>query len=113
MNSDSGAKYIPRESWPGPPKTSFDVEYIGKKDRGSYVAAIACPKPMLFLNGTKDTLFGIASVNRCYKKMSEVWHSQNADNNQIILFQQSNWEVGSFKIASEGRRCVMAVFSFY
>ena len=66
---------------PAPLKTSFDVEYIGKEDRGSYIAAIACPKPMLFFNGTKDTLFGIAGVNRCYKKMSEVWHSQNADNN--------------------------------
>lgn len=45
------------------------------------VASIACPKPMLFFNGTKDKLFGIDGVNRCYKKMGEVWESQNAAEN--------------------------------
>ena len=42
------------------------------------VASIACPKPMLFYNGKKDTLFPVASVNDAYAKMQEIWKSQNA-----------------------------------
>ncbi len=42
------------------------------------VASIACPKPMLFYNGSKDALFSVASVNEAYEKMHVVWDSQNA-----------------------------------
>lgn len=42
------------------------------------VASIACPKPMLFHNGTEDGLFPVDSVERAYAKMRGVWESQGA-----------------------------------
>jgi dienelactone hydrolase len=39
-------------------------------------ASIACPKPMLFYNGTEDGLFPVASVEASYAKMRKVWESQ-------------------------------------
>lgn len=43
-----------------------------------HVASIACPKPMFFINGTKDKLFPIEGVKDAYKIMQAVWDSQNA-----------------------------------
>ncbi len=43
-----------------------------------HVASIACPKPMFFINGTKDKLFPIEGVKDAYKIMQSVWDSQNA-----------------------------------
>ena len=43
-----------------------------------HVASIACPKPMLFVNGTQDKLFPIEGVKDAYSIMSEVWNSQRA-----------------------------------
>lgn len=42
------------------------------------IASIACPKPMLFFNGEKDTLFPVDSVKEAYEKMRRIWASQNA-----------------------------------
>jgi len=42
------------------------------------VASIACPKPMLFHNGTEDALFPVDSVERAYGVMAGVWESQGA-----------------------------------
>ena len=42
------------------------------------VATIACPKPMLFFNGEKDTLFPVPGVKAAYAKMRAVWESQGA-----------------------------------
>jgi len=42
------------------------------------VASLACPKPMLFYNGTQDALFPVPSVREAYAKMRRVWESQNA-----------------------------------
>lgn len=42
------------------------------------VASIACPKPMLFYNGTKDGLFPVQCVKDAYEKMRRVWESQKA-----------------------------------
>jgi dienelactone hydrolase len=42
------------------------------------VACIACPKPMLFYNGTQDTLFPLAGVEACYARLHRVWQAQNA-----------------------------------
>ncbi len=45
------------------------------------VASLACPKPMLFFNGTKDNLFPLEGVKDSYKIMEKVWQSQGkADN---------------------------------
>ena len=42
------------------------------------VASLACPKPMLFYNGSQDLLFPIPSVQEAYAKMRRVWESQGA-----------------------------------
>lgn len=55
------------------------INYMENPD----VASIACPKPMLFFNGTEDRLFSIEGVNRCYAKMRKVWESQDAGDKLI------------------------------
>ena len=44
-----------------------------------HIASLACPKPMLFINGTKDHLFPIPGVRDAFEQMHEVWKSQKAD----------------------------------
>jgi len=41
-------------------------------------AAIACPKPMLFYNGTEDKLFSVDMVSNAYEAMHRYWDSQDA-----------------------------------
>jgi dienelactone hydrolase len=43
-----------------------------------HIASIACPKPMLFINGTQDKLFPVAGVNKAFKTMHDTWESQGA-----------------------------------
>ena len=47
------------------------------------VAAIACPKPVLFFNGTRDKLFPVDGVESAYKSLREVWSSQNAEDKLV------------------------------
>lgn len=42
------------------------------------VASIACPKPMLFYNGSQDKIYPVPAVEAAYKKMRAVWESQQA-----------------------------------
>lgn len=44
-----------------------------------HIASLACPKPMLFINGTKDHLFPVRGVNKAFSIMHDVWKSQGAD----------------------------------
>ena len=44
------------------------------------VASIACPKPMMFLNGKQDQLFPTEAIQQAYDKMRQVWESQKAGN---------------------------------
>lgn len=44
-----------------------------------HVAAIACPKPALFFNGTRDKLFPIEGVEEAYSHLRSVWEEQGAD----------------------------------
>jgi dienelactone hydrolase len=44
-----------------------------------HIASIACPKPMLFINGSQDKLFPVAGVEKAFKIMHETWKSQKAD----------------------------------
>ena len=46
-----------------------------------HVASIACPKAMLFINGSQDKLFPVAGVEKAFQIMHEVWKSQGADEN--------------------------------
>ena len=44
-----------------------------------HVASIACPKPMLFINGSQDKLFPVAGVEKAFSIMHDTWKSQGAD----------------------------------
>jgi hypothetical protein len=47
------------------------------------VAAIACPKPMLYFNGEKDALFPVNGVKDAYARLRLVWESQRAGNRLV------------------------------
>ncbi len=44
-----------------------------------HVASMACPKAMLFINGSQDKLFREDGVRDAFATMHDVWHSQGAD----------------------------------
>lgn len=48
-----------------------------------HVASIACPKPTLFFNGTRDKLFPIEGVRNAYQEMEAVWQSQGASDHLV------------------------------
>lgn len=48
-----------------------------------HVASIACPKPTLFFNGTRDKLFPIEGVKDAYREMEAVWKSQGASDHLV------------------------------
>ena len=54
-----------------------------------HIASLACPKPMLFINGTKDKLFPVPGVEDAFAEMHKVWKSQGADN----LLDTEFWEI--------------------
>lgn len=43
-----------------------------------HVASIACPKPSLFFNGSRDKLFPVEGVKDAFAEMEKVWQSQQA-----------------------------------
>ena len=45
----------------------------------SHIASIACPKAMLFINGTQDKLFPVPGVEKAFSIMHDTWKSQGAD----------------------------------
>jgi dienelactone hydrolase len=52
-------------------------------------ASIACPKPMLFYNGTQDALFPVPSVREAYAKLRRVWESQHAGERLVTKLWQA------------------------
>ncbi|MBR6261650.1 MAG: hypothetical protein IKR05_00350, partial [Prevotella sp.] len=54
-----------------------------------HIASMACPKPMLFINGTKDHLFPIRGVEAAFKTMHDTWKSQGADSK----LETEIWEI--------------------
>lgn len=54
-----------------------------------HIASLACPKPMLFINGTKDKLFPVPGVKDAFAEMHKVWKSQGVDN----LLDTELWEI--------------------
>lgn len=48
-----------------------------------HVAAIACPKPMLFINGSKDKLFPVDGVEEAYAYMHNVWDECGVDDHLV------------------------------
>ena len=54
-----------------------------------HIASLACPKPMLFINGTKDKLFPVPGVEDAFAEMHKVWKNQGADN----LLDTELWDI--------------------
>ena len=44
-----------------------------------HVASMACPKAMLFINGSQDKLFPVPGVEKAFKVMHDTWKSQGAN----------------------------------
>ena len=57
-----------------------------------HVASIACPKPTLFFNGTKDKLFPVEGVKDAYTIMQQVWNDQQAGDRLVTRL----WEEKHF-----------------
>ena len=57
-----------------------------------HTASIACPKPALFFNGTKDKLFPIEGVKDAYRTMRSAWESQYAGSRLVTKI----WEEKHF-----------------
>lgn len=55
------------------------VRYMDYPD----VACLACPKPSLFFNGSRDKLFPVKGVKDAWAIMREVWKSQQADDRLV------------------------------
>ena len=70
-----------------------------------HVASIACPKPMLFINGSQDKLFPVAGVEKAFQIMHETWESQGAGDKIEIEI----WEIPH----SCGLRCQQRVLEFF
>lgn len=51
-----------------------------------HTASIACPKPMLFINGRYDKLFPVKGVQEAYDIMHQVWKSRKADDKLVTHF---------------------------
>lgn len=45
-----------------------------------HTASLACPKAMLFINGSQDKLFPVPGVEKAFATMHDTWRSQGADN---------------------------------
>jgi len=43
-----------------------------------HIASLACPKPMLFINGSQDKLFPVPGAQKAFDEMHKVWDSQHA-----------------------------------
>lgn len=70
-----------------------------------HVASIACPKPMLFINGSQDKLFPVAGVEKAFREMHRVWQSQGADS----VLETHLWDMPH----SCGKRSQQCVLDFF
>ena len=70
-----------------------------------HVASIACPKPMLFINGSQDKLFPVAGVEKAFQIMHETWESQGAGDK----IETEIWKIPH----SCGLRCQQRVLEFF
>ena len=52
-----------------------------------HTASLACPKAMLFINGTQDKLFPVPGVEKAFATMHDTWQSQGAgDRLETVLW---------------------------
>lgn len=68
--------------------SAFSMIVPGLRNHLDYphVAAIAAPKPMLFINGRKDKLFPEVGVESAYSYMQRVWRDCGAENSLVTIF---------------------------
>lgn len=55
-----------------------------------HIASLACPKPMLFINGRTDKLFPVPGVEKAFSIMHGVWDSQKAGGSLVTEI----WDMG-------------------
>ena len=56
-----------------------------------HIASLACPKPIIFINGTQDKLFPVLGVEKAFDIMRKTWKSQNAEDKiETILMEMSH-----------------------
>lgn len=69
-------------------QSSYTTTHPGLANLLDYpdVAALACPKPMLFFNGESDHLFPRAAVEPAFAKMRAIWTSQGAADKLVTKF---------------------------
>ncbi len=70
-----------------------------------HVASIACPKAMLFINGTQDKLFPVAGVQKAFRIMHDTWKSQGVGDK----IETELWDMPH----SCGKRSQERVLSFF
>lgn len=70
-----------------------------------HVASIACPKPMLFINGSQDKLFPVAGVEKAFRIMHDTWDSQGCGDRLITEL----WEMPH----SCGKKSQLYVLNFF
>jgi len=67
-----------------------------------HIAAMACPKPMYFINGKSDKLFHPEGVNEAYDYMHSVWNQQGApDLLKTELWDMPHWCGGDVQAAGK------------
>lgn len=59
-----------------------------------HIASMACPKPMLFINGSRDKLFPVPGAEKAFGIMRNVWDSQNAGGKLITELRDIGHQCG-------------------
>lgn len=54
-----------------------------------HIASMACPKAMLFINGSQDKLFPVAGAEKAFSIMHDTWKSQGADS----MLETELWDI--------------------
>lgn len=70
-----------------------------------HMASIACPKPMLFINGSQDKLFPVAGVKKAFQIMHDTWDSQGCGDRLVTEL----WEMPH----SCGKKSQLYVLDFF
>lgn len=59
-----------------------------------HIASLACPKPMLFISGSKDKLFPVPGVEKAFSIMRGVWDSQKAGGKLVTEIRDMGHQCG-------------------
>ena len=70
-----------------------------------HIASIACPKPMLFINGSQDKLFPVAGAKKAFKIMHDTWDSQGAGDK----LETELWDM-PHSCGKNSQKCVLDFF---